>query len=487
MVEQVLKMSPDGVEVPAGDARRIVSALWRSSPSTRLALPPGVSVSMRVVAMVAAVGVLWLAPAAQAAVPGTLDQSFGRGGLVRTGLESRTESGSCCELRAPRAVVTLADGAIVAGGSAMDATGAPAFGLERYTRAGRLDRRWGDGGRVVVPFGDATAGGSRVQALLAAPDGGVIAAGTSAGGGVATARLDTRGRIVWASAPVLAYAAGGPRAWVQSGGLALDGAGRVLVAGIAQGGFPRDPGVVRLRVADGALDLSFGTGGLAVDPSTDDCPLFGFVQVTGVVARPAGDVTVGSFREVCGVSASSPPIGKLSRFDAAGRLVASRHGSDVGLEYDLIGLAAGPRAGLVAAGNGYEGAALARYRADGHLDRRFGDGGVRRLRAHGSVTSGVQVQPDGRLLVGVVGADGDARVFRRLPGGARDRGFATPVMRRSGPYPTALALQPGGGIIVAGPHRTRRDTLDTGVLLARLHGRAVGREREAIAYGHRRR
>jgi uncharacterized delta-60 repeat protein len=369
-------------------------------------------------------------------------------------------------------MVTLADGSIVVGGAAMDASGAPAFGLERYTRGGRLDGTWGAAGRVVLQLG--AAGGSRVQALLAEPDGGVVAAGTSSNGGIATVRLDAAGRVVWAGAPRPVDGTGRSIAWMRTGAIARAKDGGLIVAGAGDDAFT-DLAVVRLNPVDGSLDQSFGADGYAVDRGRDDCGLIGFLRITGVVALPGGRIAVGGYRQVCGPSANSSPSAKLSVFDAGGALIASRHGAELGIRLNLMGLAAGPGGTLVAVGDHVDGATMARYREDGSLDPSFGDAGAALLARNALVTSGLAVQPDGDRLLGVVPFEAEPAVVRRRSDGKPDRAFSSTGLRGSGIFPTALALQPGGGIVVAGARRDTEGNLDTSVLLSRLHGGTLGR------------
>jgi uncharacterized delta-60 repeat protein len=88
---------------------------------------------------------------------GTLDPSFGTGGMVTTGLELAF------------ALVVQADGKLVAAGVA-----GQDFGLARYNPNGTLDASFGTGGTVTTDFaGDSDA----AHALAVQPDGKLVAAG----------------------------------------------------------------------------------------------------------------------------------------------------------------------------------------------------------------------------------------------------------------------------------------------------------------------
>jgi uncharacterized delta-60 repeat protein len=120
---------------------------------------------------------------------------------------------------------------------------------------------------------------------------------------------------------------------------------------------------------------------------------------------------------------------------------------------------------LVAAGTTMDAAgvsdfALARYQADGSLDATFGTGGrvVTDTSGDGGFdqASDVVVQPDGGIVVAgmaIAGADHGFSLARYTPGGTLDPAFGDGglVHVPGGPESaSALALRPGGRIVVAG-------------------------------------
>ncbi|HEY3139534.1 MAG TPA: hypothetical protein VGJ86_00295 [Acidimicrobiales bacterium] len=103
--------------------------------------------------------------------PGSLDTNFGDGGKVITDFGLQSAAG---------AMAAQADGRLVAGGSAVvDFARRDDFALARYRRNGRLDRSFGEGGKVTTDFG---AGSDFVTAVAVQPDGKVVAAGGAATG-----------------------------------------------------------------------------------------------------------------------------------------------------------------------------------------------------------------------------------------------------------------------------------------------------------------
>jgi uncharacterized delta-60 repeat protein len=95
---------------------------------------------------------------------GSLNPSFGTGGIVLTSFSSR-DSVTCA--------VRQADGKIIVAGSSYNQEYPPQFTLARYNSNGTLDTSFGQGGRVFTPIGDA----SVVWEIALTPQGGIVAAG----------------------------------------------------------------------------------------------------------------------------------------------------------------------------------------------------------------------------------------------------------------------------------------------------------------------
>lgn len=348
---------------------------------------------------------------------GTLDATFGDGGVVRTGF------GGTQSYDQAAAVAVQRDGRIVVAGDAdPDLEGGRDYALARYRRDGSLDPTFGDGGRVVahsdvlpsvsdlviqpdgrivlggsaqrvpgsadwdfalvrlrpngVPdtsFGDGgraltpvTAGNASdsVEALALQPDGRVVAVGSSASkfalarylcDGTLDGTFGTGGTVV--SAATAAGASGVAFA------VALQSDGRIVVAG-SGGGFA----VHRYR-SDGTLDPAFGAGGKAGTPNQG--------RAEAVALQPDGGIVVGGMATAPG----KPPFGWDTDFT------------------------------------------LVRYRQDGTADTSFGsdgsvwtdfagDGGRDEINA-------MAVQPGGRIVAagetGSAGGDADFGLAGYLP------------------------------------------------------------------------
>lgn len=98
---------------------------------------------------------------------GTLDASFGTGGIVTTVVGGRLS-------RAKAALVD--DGKILAVGNAHDSEGKKHFALARYHADGRLDAGFGDNGTVMTSLSSAD---DSAYAVILEPDGRIAAAGTT--------------------------------------------------------------------------------------------------------------------------------------------------------------------------------------------------------------------------------------------------------------------------------------------------------------------
>jgi uncharacterized delta-60 repeat protein len=182
--------------------------------------------------------------------------------------------------------------------------------------------------------------------------------------------------------------------------------GRILLAGFSgpEGGNIQ---VARLT-ANGKLDTTFGTGGIA------------------------------------GIDFGGDDFGKALARQADGRI-------------------------LVAGRSTAAGAVVARLRANGALDPDFGTGGRVTLPGGGSA-SAVLVQPDRKIVVaGNAAGNATMTVTRLLPGGAPDPSFdgdgtATIDFGSLADLAAGAALQPDGKIVVAGYTQAAED-----VAIARLN------------------
>jgi len=192
---------------------------------------------------------------------GTLDSTFGSGGVVITDVDGGYDSFS--------AIQQQADGRLIVAGQSV--VGSRDFLVAAYSTEGVLDTTFGTNGYTSLDF---DGGGDAGRALAILADDSIVVAGygDSAEGDedFAVTKLDADGQLDttfgtdgWASVD---FAEGDDRAT----DMAIDDAGRILVVGEAELGTERTFGVARLTAA-GTLDTTFGTDGLTTVAVTSAC------------------------------------------------------------------------------------------------------------------------------------------------------------------------------------------------------------------------
>lgn len=182
---------------------------------------------------------------------GSLDTTFGSGGKVVTDLLNADDA---------NAVVIQPDGKIVVAGCAQDCT---SFALARYTSSGSRDTTFGEDGITTTLFN----GKSEAFAVTLQLDGKIVVAGCgeycgsgSEFGDFAVARYNSNGSLD------TTFGTGGKVTTNFDGfdtayAVAIQADGKILVAGVVQ--YNSSFGLVRYD-AGGNLDQSFGTGGKVV-------------------------------------------------------------------------------------------------------------------------------------------------------------------------------------------------------------------------------
>jgi uncharacterized delta-60 repeat protein len=179
---------------------------------------------------------------------GSLDPSFGSGGMVTTSFGATSDIAN--------AIVLQPDGKIVvAGYSFLLSVGPSAFALARYTADGTLDPSFGAGGKVTTDFGP---GGSTAWAVALQPDGKIVAAGTAGPGTFALARYNPDGSLdqSFGSGGKLTTAVASEEALAHA--LAVQGEGKIVAAGWSVTCTYQDFTVARYTL-NGSPDPTFGS------------------------------------------------------------------------------------------------------------------------------------------------------------------------------------------------------------------------------------
>ena len=331
-------------------------------------------------------------------VDGTLDASFGSGGLVTATVGSSS---------AATAVAIQADGKIVAGGLTLSFPGT--FALARFNTDGTLDSTFGSGGKVVTDSGFSTA----IHDIGLQADGKIVVGGGNSDAGDArnfmVARYQTNGVLD------STFGSGGisHTNFFGRGGLALGLAiqpdGKIVEVGVTGlTSYPFDAfGLVRFN-SDGTLDTTFGAGGKVTTG------FGGGGRGWDVVVQPDGKLVA------AGVAFSNSAQGGfgLARYNVDGSPDTSfgDNGTVLTLNAGMARAVALQSDGkIVAAGDHvtptFSGDfAVARYRSDGSPDSAFGSGGIVTTDFGASeAANGVAIQSDGKIVAGgVVSSTGNA-------------------------------------------------------------------------------
>jgi uncharacterized delta-60 repeat protein len=296
--------------------------------------------------------------------------------------------------------------------------------LARYRGDGTPDASFADGGRLDL----APSGLVDVIGLALDRRGGALVAGEGPDRGLLLARYDLDGK------PDRAFGAGGTVAvdlgeGAHLGGLTVDHQGRILLAACCRGPAGKEHELVLTRLsAEGAVDPTFGTGGVArarFAPALEDC--------LGVMVAPAGEVLVLATDN----TGSVPALVRLkedgsldSSFGRLGRalLIPCELSTVTGLIADGPGhvLVSGP----ILTGPAANRLAVARFALDGTLDMAFADNGLATYDPGvGASAWGLARDAEGRiLLIGTTFGqpDQDAAVVlgRLTAAGAPDPTFA---------------------------------------------------------------
>jgi uncharacterized delta-60 repeat protein len=303
------------------------------------------------------------------------------------------------------------------------------FALVRYQPSGAPDPMFGAGGIVTTPIG--TSATASALALDAA--GRIVVAGTS-DGHIAVARYDSGGGL-----DVAGFGTGGIVNTTigthdEANAVAIDPGGRIVVAGRTQTGtFTSNLLVVRY-LENGTPDTSFGQAGTGV--ASTPVPSEPFAGVNSMAIDPAGRIVVAGFGRAGSVTevvlARYEPNGTLDETFGDGGTVVTPIGSGGNAGAQSIAIDALGR--IVVAGSASNAPdsdfALARYNPDGTLDSSFGSGGVVMTQVAGANdgANAMAFDQQGRIVAGgyatVNGGFTDFAVARYNADGSLDTSFA---------------------------------------------------------------
>ncbi len=332
---------------------------------------------------------------------GSLDSSFGNGGVVTNGITSGSGifDGDAGNSLVVQGSIFQPSKIIVGGTSRIN--NVQHFTIARYTATGAFDTTFGNGtGKTTLPFGNADV---ETEALAMT---------------------------------------------VQSG--------KYVLAGYA-GVFEHNYDFVAARFnTDGSPDGNFGNGGVLIADIVDLEAQAQAVAIQAdgkiVVAGSANDSTNNAF-----ALARYNPDGSLdTTFEGDGKVLTT-----VGTNYSTANaVAIQPDQKILTAGQGNGNFALVRYNANGSLDASFGNSGITMTPIGGGddTARALTLQKDGKIVVAGYsynGANNDFALTRYTTNGLLDTSFGTSgktttAISTGEDQANAVAIQSDGKILLAG-------------------------------------
>lgn len=343
---------------------------------------------------------------------GTIDSTFGSGGLVTTDFNSSDDG--------LYALGVQSDGKIVAGGYTQTASPSQTkFALARYTTSGAPDSAFGTGGLVTTAIGVTRA---EIKALAVQADGKILAAGFAKmgrGNELALARYDSAGLPdpQFNTTGMVTKSIGSDDA---AQAVAVLNNGKILAAGYSLVSSGYDFALIRFT-STGSVDTSFGTQGsgyvttnfLALSSShrlgsSDKAYSMGIAGDDHVVL--AGQVKSDS-GYLIGLAAYDSNGAALGSFNSVGTQTISFTGAQAygqKMVLDPTGLAI--IAGYMAS-NTVTDIALTKVRSDGTLDTTYATGGklTTDIDSTNDQANAIARQSDGKIVVAGTSDDGLSR------------------------------------------------------------------------------
>jgi uncharacterized delta-60 repeat protein len=352
---------------------------------------------------------------------GTLDQSFGEGGIALTAVGANGHAS---------AIAIQSDGQIVVAGYSVTNETTGGITLVRYKSDGTLDRTFGKKGIAAPSVGSRFGSAS---AIAIQSDGKIVVGGGVNIGGFddfAIARYNPDGT------PDQSFGNGGlvttaiDKAGDSASAIAIQPDGKIIAAGRAKGDKKNYFALARYH-SDGALDPTFGIQGV-VKRSVGKGDSFAHA----LVIQPDGKIVA------IGDSSTNPaeryqytPVFSLARFNQNGSIDQS-FGTDgevttnIGSSTSLASSAAAQSDGkIVVAGSAVKAIVdhgrvhrivVARYTPGGVLDETFGTGGsaTTEVGLGTDTANSIAIQSDGKILAAGISRNGthsDLALIRYLP------------------------------------------------------------------------
>jgi uncharacterized delta-60 repeat protein len=374
--------------------------------------------------------------AAHRPLAGSLDPSFGSGGIVKG--SGGTEG-----------IAVQPDGRIVV---------AAVGSVVRYLPDGSLDSSFGDGGRVATGF--------NAYAVALQPDGKIVVAGSSGpvsdavGSEFAVARYDPDGTPDTSFGPggiattVIPEPSGcGGSSGAAANALAVLPGGEILAAGSASWDdcdvLPASQWALVRYTSAGSLDPAFGDGGIV------QTSFVAQDELAGIAVQSDGEIVATGSAGLAGHGGIDIAEMALARYEPDGSLDPGFGSGGKATTNPKRYFVGGPPtfqhgkilvAGATIDGDGFiRSSVLARYGASGRLDSTFGHRGFATIGHLKGAPSAMLAQKDGKIAIAEYASH--SKVVRLLPNGRLDSSFGKGGIVSLGGG-SALALQPDRKILV---------------------------------------
>jgi len=389
---------------------------------------------------------------------GSLDPSFGTGGIVKTNINNGNDYGY--------GITQQTDGKILVAGIARIGTANNNFGVMRYELNGVLDTTFGGDGIVttdIIPGADDAALSIRLQS-----DGKIVVGGRSAVSGgtynFAVTRYLTDGTIdsTFNTDGIVTTDIAGFNDYGSSLNIQADG--RIVLAGYSYNGTVTSMAVVRYTT-NGYLDTSFDTDGI-VTTQVGNLYLDGqaaAIQNDGKIVVTGTTNYTGTGKDVVVIRYNAD--GSLdTSFDTDGIVI-----SDIGYDDFSNSIAIQNDGKIVIGGSTLDTSTtsynrnflVVRYNIDGSLDNSFGGDGSISTEIVNHVTDrifGLTLQNDGKIVAvghNTNGVNFSIALARYNTDGSLDNGFGnngvlTTDIATEEEYGQSVCIQSDGNILITG-------------------------------------
>jgi uncharacterized delta-60 repeat protein len=404
---------------------------------------------------------------------GSLDQSFGRGGIVMTNIGAGEDSANDVALQG--------DGRIVVVGTCTGNGTNPDVCVARYNADGSLDPQFGLGGKIITPV---TTSWDQGRAVAVQSDGKIVVVGDSLSNNASADTLIIR--YTTSGSPDTTFGPNhtgiivrdiSPNQHDTANDVAIQADGKIVVVGEGHASQSPDFIVIMRYTSEGDADSSWTFNGLGMYRFTDT----GHYRANALMIQPDGKVVLAGVGDSKFIMVRFTTTGLFDNtFNGNGRIITSVGGvydEATAIMFSGITVQKITVAGFSMNAQGERRFAIARYTLDGEPDPQFnGTGRVVRPIGPGDDdrVRAVAFQAGAVAVAGSSfnGSNTDVAVARFTSSGMADNTFDTDGSRIDDPgfrnaFGRGVLVQPDGKIVVAGTSGT--DLTGTDFSIARYN------------------